>query len=64
MMRGPMKHQVTVWGKNYEVTVNQKSKTVWEAVGSYEGRTIRVNDRSESTAVKRWVEAARYQGNG
>jgi len=31
---------VTVWGKAYEVKVYQRSKAVWEAVGSYEGEWI------------------------
>jgi hypothetical protein len=68
----PTKHTVTVWGKPYEVIVYQKSKSVWEAVGTYApvsvvpGKTseeIRVTDRSESAALKRWVEAAGYRGN-
>ena len=32
-----MKRTVTVWDKTYEITVNQKSKSVWVAVGDYMG---------------------------
>ena len=55
---------VSVWGKQYEVAVDQLSKSVWRAVGNYEGHSIETKDRSESTALKRWQEAARYRGNG
>ncbi|WP_167392201.1 hypothetical protein [Mesorhizobium sophorae] len=53
---------VEVWGKKVEVSVYQKSKTVWEAVGDYMGESIRTTDRTRSTALKRWKEAARYKG--
>lgn len=59
-----IKQVVNVWGKPYEITVYQKSKSVWEAVGEYMGETIRTKDRSSSTATKRWQEAAKYKGNG
>jgi hypothetical protein len=39
------------------VTVLQKSKNVWVAEGSYRGKTIRVQNRSESSALKRWIQA-------
>jgi hypothetical protein len=67
-----MKHTVNVWGKLYEVSIRQKSKSVWEAVGTYDrvanrpgvtSREIRVTGRTESAALKRWIEAARYAGN-
>lgn len=56
-------HKVSVWGRPQAVTVYQKSKSVWEAVGEYMGETIRVTDRSAGSAIKRWQEAARYKGN-
>jgi hypothetical protein len=40
----------------------QRSKSVWIAVGDYMGERLEAKDRSESTAIKRWVEAARYRG--
>jgi hypothetical protein len=56
-------HIVKVWDKPHTVAVDQKSKSVWIAVGDYMGEQITVQDRSESTALKRWREAARYKGN-
>ena len=54
---------VTVWDKQYEITVYQKSKSVWIAVGDYEGKEIRVDGRSQSAAASHWRETARYRGN-
>ena len=59
-----MKHTVLVWDKPQEVTVYQKSKSVWIAVGEYMGKRIETKDSSEGAAVKRWREAAQYRGNG
>jgi hypothetical protein len=56
-------HSVTVWGKPYDVRVDQLSKTVWRAVGNYEGQRIETKGRTESAALKQWQEAARYRGN-
>jgi hypothetical protein len=56
-------HTVEVWGKPCAVSAYQKSKSVWVAVGDYMGEQIRVQDRSERTAVKSWHDAARYKGN-
>ena len=51
--------------------VYQKSKRVWEAVGEYTEvlivpgnmrETIRVTDRSETAALRKWIETARYRG--
>ncbi len=67
-----MEHTVKVWGRTYEVSVYQKSKSVWEAVGTYDevantpgvtSREIRVTGRTESAALNSWIEAARYAGN-
>ena len=55
-------HRVIVWDKPYIITVDQKSKSVWVAVGDYLGESIRVQDQSEGAAIKRWCEAARYKG--
>jgi hypothetical protein len=54
---------VTVWDRQYEVSVYQKSKSVWVAVGDYEGQRIEVKGRSQSQAISSWREAARYKGN-
>jgi hypothetical protein len=54
---------VTVWNRQYEISVYQKSKSVWVAVGDYEGQRIEVKGRSQFRAVASWREAARYKGN-
>jgi hypothetical protein len=46
-----------------EITVVQKSKSVWVAVGQYMGKEVRVQGRSESNAVSKWRDAAHYRGN-
>ena len=60
----PLKQTVSVWNQLVETIVWQKSKTVWEAIGDYVGETIRTKGASTSAAVKHWLEAARYRGNG
>jgi hypothetical protein len=54
---------VTVWDKPYEITVYQKSRTVWVAVGEYMGKTIEAKGSSQRSAAMHWKEAARYLGN-
>lgn len=58
-----MKHRVQVWSRPYEVTVEQRSKSVWVASGDYEGHRISVTDRTPTSVLKRWREAAQYKGN-
>ena len=58
-----MERKVKVWDRPYTVTIEQASKSVWIAVGDYEGNVIRTQDRSANTALLRWQEAARYRGN-
>lgn len=58
-----MKRTVTVWDKTYEITVNQKSKSVWVAVGDYMGERLEPKGRTESQATNNWKEAARYRSN-
>lgn len=58
-----MVHTVKVRDRPYEVSVHQKSKTVWIAVGEYEGHRIETEGRTESQAIASWREAARYRGN-
>lgn len=57
------KYIVKVWDEPHEITVVQKSKSVWIAVGTYMGKTVEVQGRSESSAAAHWREAARYRGN-
>jgi len=56
-------HTVTVWGTPCKVSVYRKSKSVWVASGDYLGEAITVQDRSAGSALKRWREAATYDGN-
>jgi DNA-binding beta-propeller fold protein YncE len=58
-----MKHTIQVWSRPYEVTVEQRSKSVWVASGDYQGQSIVVTDRTPTSALKRWREAAQYKGN-
>jgi hypothetical protein len=62
MSRLPIKHFVTVWGKECEVTVHQAFKTVWKAAGRYEDDYIETKGGSESSALRSWEEAAKYRG--
>lgn len=58
-----MDHTVKVWDRPYEISVYQKSKSVWIAAGTYEGEHIETKGRTESQAIASWREAARYRGN-
>lgn len=60
---GERLHRVRVWDKPHTVTVYQKSKSVWVAVGSYKDKKIEIQDRSESAAIKQWIQAATDRGN-
>ncbi len=53
-----MKRAVEVLGYEYEIDMRQKSKSVWQAYGLYEGRTIRAEGRTESAAMTRWIKRA------
>lgn len=55
-------HTVPVWNQPQQVTVYQKSRSVWVAVGTYMGERIEVKGRTESQALDSWREAARYKG--
>jgi hypothetical protein len=57
------KHVVTVWDERCEISVYQKSKSVWIAVGEYKGRRIEETGRSAATAAGHWRKAATYRGN-
>ena len=55
---------VMVWERPQRVTVHQKSKSVWIAVGDYMGQRVEAQGSTQGAAVKRWKEAAQYKGNG
>jgi hypothetical protein len=58
-----VKQTVRVWEQLQEITVYQKSKSVWVAVGDYKGERLETKGSSESAAAKHWQDAARYKGN-
>lgn len=58
-----MERMVKVWDRDVKISVHQKSKTVWVAVGTYLGHRIESTGRSANSAVVLWVNAARYKGN-
>jgi len=58
-----IKDTVIVWGKPWEISVHQKSKTVWIARGVYMEEWIETRGSSRSAAAAHWREAARYKGN-
>jgi hypothetical protein len=58
-----MKQTVRVWDLPVEITVYQKSKSVWIAVGDYMGERLEVKSSSVSSAAKLWQDAAKYKGN-
>jgi hypothetical protein len=50
---------VMVWGEPQTVTVYQRSRTVWVAIGDYMGNAIDVKGSSERRVLKLWMDAAR-----
>jgi hypothetical protein len=58
-----IKRVVTVWDEKYEVTVLQKSKSVWIASGEYMGKSLQVQGRTAGNAIDLWRDAARFRGN-
>jgi hypothetical protein len=57
-------HHVKVSGKVQEVTVWQRSKSLYVASGQYLNRSVEVTGPSDGQAIKAWIEAARLPGNG
>ena len=53
-------HHVKVSGKLQEVTVWQRSKSLFVASGQYLDRAVEVTAPSDSQAVKHWIEAVRH----
>ena len=54
---------VEVWGTKIELTVQQRSKSVWIASGAYNGKSFQGQGRSANTAAASWREQARYSSN-
>lgn len=62
-MRQERSITVEVWGERVEITVYQKSKTVWIATGTYLGKHHEAKSSSAGSAAKLWADAARYHSN-
>lgn len=60
---GSYERQVKVWNQTVEVSVYQKSKSVWVAVGTYLDQHIKVKNSSMSSALALWRKTAEYRGN-
>lgn len=58
-----MKLVVKVWDEQIEISIVQKSKSVWVAYCEYMGKRIDVQGRSANTAAAKWRDAAKYRGN-
>ena len=62
MTRQVYERTVHVWAIPHVITVHQKSKAVWVAVGDYMGERIEIEGSSANVTAK-WVEAARSRDN-
>jgi hypothetical protein len=60
MTQQAYKRTVHVWAVPHIITVYQKSKTVWVAVGDYRGERIEIEGSSANVTAK-WVETARFR---
>ncbi len=60
MMGGEYTRTVQVSGKPLEISVYQKSKSVWEAVGDHHGETYRSTGRNMSQAITALVRQIEY----
>ena len=61
--KGAHRYSVALHRKEYVVSVNQQSEAVWRAVGWYGDESIEATGRSESAALAKWKEQARYKSN-
>jgi hypothetical protein len=57
-------HIVHVHDLTHTITISQRSKIAWVAVGEYTGTYIEAVGPSAAGAARRWVAAARCKGNG
>jgi hypothetical protein len=53
--------EIMVHGKAVPVSVSQNG-SAWVVSGSYMGQTFRIPAYSETAALLRWTQAARYRG--
>lgn len=55
--------QVTVLSTSYALRVEQKSESIWVAVGAHMGQALAVEGGSADAAIKLWQNAVRFRGN-
>jgi hypothetical protein len=60
MIGGEYRRMVRVSGSPVEISVYQKSRSVWEAVGDHNGKTYRSTGRSMTQATTAWVRQVEY----
>ncbi len=53
---------VTVWGQRLEISVEQRSSSVWVASGEYMGEYKQTTGRSPGTAAGQWRIWAHTKG--
>ena len=60
-----MKRLIKPWENDEpcEVTIAQKSKSVWIAVGTHMGKEVRVEGRTANSAAAKWRDVAHYRSN-
>ena len=56
-----MRRTIDVLGKPQEVNVQRKYRSIWIAVGEYQGRRIQVQERTENQVMAAWVAIANAQ---
>ena len=49
------RHSVSVWGRSYQVDVDQLSKAVFRAVGDYQGEWIEKKDALKATLSRNGI---------
>lgn len=57
----PTEDKVKIRGQDAQVSVSQRSKTVWVASGEYMGLQIEVTGTTRTQAISHWRDAARYR---
>jgi hypothetical protein len=62
MIGAEREHKITVWNESHTVTIYQKSKSVWIAVGDYIDQRIETKGSSAGSALNAWKDAATYRG--
>lgn len=53
-----MEREVVVDGKRLSLDLERKSGTSWVASGTYRGKPLAVEGRSEGSALTNWIRAA------